>query len=296
MTTQEALNIWGALASLFFLSMLEFCLDDINKAFPYFATMHRYLLTCPNVIPPVVTTGVGPEGCKVTHYQAPSRNPSAGWNEDNINPQLRSMVTTQAGAPPPDVTDATHEQLPLSDISIENCAISETPTSAVAPSAPPMTPARPPPQSTAGGKENAAPMTGKKGPKESSFVLTSMVETVKSSIKKIPQKQSFEETLCEISQFVFILIVILPCSPQFRQNMEAANNRAAILNQQNECCLRLEEREQYIKLHTLGVYSKEELLNLLRDLNGAPPAPKRVHPWSPSPRWDIEDDGFELND
>ena len=213
---------------------------------------HHYLSTRPNAIPPVVMTGVGPEGHKVTHYQAPSRNPCAGWNEDNINPQLCSMVTTQAGAPPPDVTDATHKRLPLSDISIENRAISKTPTSAVAPSAPPMTPARPPPQSTTGGKENTAPMTGKKGPKESSFVLTSMVETAKSSIKKIPQKWSFEETLCEISQFIFILIVILPCSPQFRQNMEAVNNQAAILNQQNEHHLRLEEHKQYIKLHTLG--------------------------------------------
>ncbi|EDR05479.1 uncharacterized protein LACBIDRAFT_329790 [Laccaria bicolor S238N-H82] len=255
--------------------------DDVNE-----------YLTCyiPNTGPDITTTQ------EALNVWAPCGNFGAGGNEDNIDPQLRSTVTTQAGAPQPDVTDATHQRLPLGDISVDNRAIPEAPTPAVTPSAPPMTPARPPPQSTPGGKENTAPVTGKKGPKESSFVLASIVETAKSSIKKIPQKRSFEETLCEISQFVFILIAILYCSPWFRQNMEAANNRAAVLNQQNERRLRLEELEQCIKLHTLGVYSKEELLNLLRDLDGSQPAPKRVCPRSPSPRWDIENDGFELND
>jgi hypothetical protein len=36
--------------------------------------MHRFLATRSSITPPAVTTGVGPQGCKVAHLQAPDKN------------------------------------------------------------------------------------------------------------------------------------------------------------------------------------------------------------------------------
>jgi len=46
--------------------------EQIIKDFPYFPEMHRLLSTRPNFNPPAVTTGVGPQGRKSVHYQAPT--------------------------------------------------------------------------------------------------------------------------------------------------------------------------------------------------------------------------------
>lgn len=52
-TTSEARNLW----------------EKILQGFPFFAEMHRFLCSRPNAIPPVVTTGVGPAGRHVVHFQ-----------------------------------------------------------------------------------------------------------------------------------------------------------------------------------------------------------------------------------
>ncbi|KAF8132663.1 hypothetical protein K438DRAFT_1642241 [Mycena galopus ATCC 62051] len=57
-TTPEARNIW----------------EKITKDFKYFPTLHRFLAACSNIIPPVITTGVGPDGRKVVHLQPPTQH------------------------------------------------------------------------------------------------------------------------------------------------------------------------------------------------------------------------------
>lgn len=52
--------------------------------------------------------------------------------------------------------------------------------------------------------------------------------------------------------------------------MEAANMRAEAANEQARRRLNIEERDQLIKLHKIGVYSKEELLEKLRALEDKP--------------------------
>lgn len=44
-------------------------LEQIHATFPFFGTMYEYLCTRPNAIPPIVTTGVGPAGRHVVHFQ-----------------------------------------------------------------------------------------------------------------------------------------------------------------------------------------------------------------------------------
>ncbi|KAJ7184067.1 hypothetical protein C8R46DRAFT_882667 [Mycena filopes] len=41
----------------------------ITKDFPFFAELHKFLSTRPNVVPPVITTGTGPRGRQVIHNQ-----------------------------------------------------------------------------------------------------------------------------------------------------------------------------------------------------------------------------------
>jgi hypothetical protein len=48
-------------------------LEQIINDFPYFPELHCLLSTSPNFNPPAVTTGVGPQGHKTVHYQAPAQ-------------------------------------------------------------------------------------------------------------------------------------------------------------------------------------------------------------------------------
>ncbi|KAF8196398.1 hypothetical protein K438DRAFT_1826196 [Mycena galopus ATCC 62051] len=48
--------------------------EKITKDFKYFPTLHRFLAACSNIIPPVITTGVGPDGRKVVHLQPPTQH------------------------------------------------------------------------------------------------------------------------------------------------------------------------------------------------------------------------------
>ncbi|KAJ7608615.1 hypothetical protein DFH06DRAFT_1017570 [Mycena polygramma] len=68
-TTPRALNLW----------------ESITKKFKYFPALHRFLAARSNIVPPVVTTGIGPEGRKVLHLQPPG--------DANIDPALRKIVT-----------------------------------------------------------------------------------------------------------------------------------------------------------------------------------------------------------
>ncbi|KAJ7939467.1 hypothetical protein B0H13DRAFT_1850763 [Mycena leptocephala] len=56
-TTPKARNIW----------------EKITKDFMYFPALHKFLAARSNIIPPVITTGVGPEGRKVVHLQPPTQ-------------------------------------------------------------------------------------------------------------------------------------------------------------------------------------------------------------------------------
>jgi len=46
--------------------------EQIVRDFSYFPEMHHLFSTHPNFNPPAVTTGVGPQGRKTIHFQAPT--------------------------------------------------------------------------------------------------------------------------------------------------------------------------------------------------------------------------------
>ncbi|KAJ7494069.1 hypothetical protein FB451DRAFT_450903 [Mycena latifolia] len=45
--------------------------EEITQKFPYFPEMHKFLAARSNITPPAVTTGVGPNGRRIVHLQAP---------------------------------------------------------------------------------------------------------------------------------------------------------------------------------------------------------------------------------
>jgi hypothetical protein len=66
--------------------------------FPYFPELHRLFSTRPNITPIAVTTGVGPDGHRTTHYQAPDNIGEGLWPEPVIDPELLAL---EAPVPPP---------------------------------------------------------------------------------------------------------------------------------------------------------------------------------------------------
>ncbi|RXW14813.1 hypothetical protein EST38_g11039 [Candolleomyces aberdarensis] len=145
-TTSEACNLW----------------EEINQRFPFFATMHRFLASRPNAVPPAITTGVGPDGRRILHLQA-SQNTASTHSapppipDHLIDPALRNTVASQA-------------------IPVVNSGSVDT------------------------NKENAPPAVAeplKRGPKPSTFDAAKHVQNAKKNLKAIPKKRSLEDVLLE---------------------------------------------------------------------------------------------------
>ena len=146
-------------------------LEDIVADFPFFPRLHRFLLSCTNTNPPVVVTGVGPQGRVVVHYQAPARTvPPPG--DELIDPALRSLnsgnVITSTGS---DIDSAPPLSPPLSHSA--PCQID---------------------------KENTPPVVTPKKSKAPTVSVSQLVENAKATIKKIPTKRTFEEMLCDLQR------------------------------------------------------------------------------------------------
>ncbi|TFK69391.1 hypothetical protein BDN72DRAFT_878461 [Pluteus cervinus] len=69
--------------------------DKICKRFPPFECLHKFLASCPNAVPPVVTTGVGPQGRRVVYYQHPSDIPTASQSEQSPSPEILAVIDPQ---------------------------------------------------------------------------------------------------------------------------------------------------------------------------------------------------------
>jgi hypothetical protein len=73
---------------LVFSSLISLLADEIEEEFEFLPRLHRFLTVRSNIVPPMIATGVGPEGRKVVHLQPP-----AGSKIDpdaNIDPTLIS--------------------------------------------------------------------------------------------------------------------------------------------------------------------------------------------------------------
>ncbi|KAF7427787.1 hypothetical protein PC9H_007002 [Pleurotus ostreatus] len=179
-TIPEARNIW----------------EQICKDLPYFPALHRLWASRPNVVPPVVTTGIGPRGRSVVYMQDPHRGALAeDLNRDNIpiDPVLLAMER-ELFSP---TADLFRPLIPLDDDPPAPGApivhppgrffgadATNTPSSSQA-SADDDTP--PPP----------TPSQSRKGPKVS-HLSDEALNKAKASIQVVPKKRSFEESIIDV--------------------------------------------------------------------------------------------------
>ncbi len=82
----------------FHMSDMYVCIEHTELKWEFFPQMHCLLCKCPNVVPPAVMTGVGPQGASTLYYQA---LPSAALttsstqhpvvSDTSIDPQLHDL-------------------------------------------------------------------------------------------------------------------------------------------------------------------------------------------------------------
>jgi len=190
-TTEKARNLW----------------ESIVNEFEYFPALHKFLAARSNIVPPVITTGVGPEGRKVVHLQPPTQSNSVG--DAFIDPSLRNYSTP-------------HRRQPQSPAS-SPIEVSSSPT-------PPDT----------------KPMRGKTAPQPSTFQTA--VNKVKANATNYKPRKTFEDSLVTLQT----------------QMLESANARENAKLDHDRARLRLEEINQLLQLHTIGILSKDVLAERIK--------------------------------
>ena len=152
----------------FFAILMSHILDKITKDFPFFPELHRLFSTRPNITPIAVTTGVGPHGHRIIHYQAPDEVGELVRPEPVIDPQLLALEVPAPPLAQPILGASNHVNLPPST--------------------------QPPPLATPGGAENVMVFkTPARAPKASIFgleKLDSAVTKARESIKTVSSKRS----------------------------------------------------------------------------------------------------------
>ena len=161
-----------------------FFLDQITIDFPFFPTLHRFLSSRTNTNPPVITTGIGPGGRAVVHYQAPAGG-APPITDDHVGPALAGTANDSEVAALPFTDDVIDPDLWV--ISANSNVLRTTP----AHTAPVFAT-----QASLNKENMPPPYTIKK----SIVGLPELVENAKTSIKRIPAKRNFEEMLCDLQR------------------------------------------------------------------------------------------------
>ena len=151
--------------------------DEIVQECSYFPRLHRIYAARPCINPPALTTGVGPQGCRIVYHQP--------VDDSNIDPVLRNLTP---GA----------NTVRLFGDNLTNTTPSRVPS----PSPPPGSQALSPPPATpvALSRSSGVLATGsRRGPKPS-LLSENMMQAARDSIKLVPKKRSFEEGILELQK------------------------------------------------------------------------------------------------
>ncbi|KAF8217950.1 hypothetical protein K438DRAFT_2006909 [Mycena galopus ATCC 62051] len=148
--------------------------EQLNIEFPFFKDLHKFLSTRPNVVPPVITTGMGPQGRRIIHNQ-PSEPVSTARSLDEsvIDPYLRDRAATP---PAPSLTQTDPVDPEQRSISTNSRVAS------------PQTP-----------QKSAKKV---KGPKPSTFGddMTNAMVKARQTLQHVPKKRSLEDVIIESSR------------------------------------------------------------------------------------------------
>ncbi|GLB45646.1 hypothetical protein LshimejAT787_2500380 [Lyophyllum shimeji] len=218
--------------------------EQIEKEFPPFPRLHVILSTRPNVVPIVVTTALVPEGhSSVTWYQSPGDSSTEPRAHETLS---QPTLPSQPTSPQPVL--ASQPALPTQPAVLTG-ASAMSPGAVLRTFGTPLinTPAIPtlPPQTRA--------------PKPSTVSQESL-EKARALIQKAPAKRSLGETLLDIQ----------------RENLEALRSKAT-----EE--LAIKKRGQLIEELKLGIWSREEYIEKISELESPQKRQKRAY----SPEWDM---------
>ncbi|KAF7984965.1 hypothetical protein HWV62_9911 [Athelia sp. TMB] len=147
---------------------------NIESDFPFFPQLHAIIGSRPNHIPPAVTTGVGPNGRRTVHYQAPDDD------DDSTNDTEPSGVFASTDGQYRTLLDAIAAERAQRD-SASGGEPTDTPSRNQENEAPPSTPASRPVSKRTSISEEA-------------------IAKVKGSIRKVAAKPTIEETLFRIQK------------------------------------------------------------------------------------------------
>ena len=234
--------------------------------FKFFPSLHRIFSTRPSVIPPAVTTGIGPQGRKVTYFQPP----------DGVGHIIDPSLLTEGPPQPPHLwvfsSNITNMRPPQSPPFVQSASLPAFSTPSHAPSPIPIgdknaePPSQPPPQ--------------KHGPKPSLFSDAAM-DKARASIKLLPKKHTFEESIIDISKYVSVIVLSIKLIElNHRENIRAMDARAAEDRKFKMRKLLLEEFRE-------GLWSREDYRKQIKKLDSSGSASSR----SSSPPWDVEEKG-----
>lgn len=97
--------------------------EQITVEWPPFPRLHAILVTRPNVLPPAVMTGVGPQGHKTIHYQ-----PLEGFSADSLQGTPSPTAPSMSALPAPPTSQPSASQPPVSASSTPSSATTQTPS------------------------------------------------------------------------------------------------------------------------------------------------------------------------
>ncbi|KAJ6447637.1 hypothetical protein DFH09DRAFT_1386296, partial [Mycena vulgaris] len=211
--------------------------EQLNQEFPYFSELHKFLSTRPNVVPPLITTGIGPQGRKIVHNQTLVPT-SQRFDESVIDPVLLNLTAT-----PPSRYSSQLDVHPADDSPLRLISTNRRLESLQTPQT--------------GGKPGIAPKSIK-GPKTSTFGgnLTNAMDKARHALKHIPKKRSLEDVIMESS----------------RENLEIARERAVAQAEHRRQNLILSQKNQIMEMFKLGIKTLEEARAEIALLDAPPKA------------------------
>ena len=144
-------------------------IDEIKQKFPFFPRLHAILATRPNATPIAVTTGVGPSGRQTLYLQPPSQD------AETVADQPLEPFEPFIDHPANPVTVSTPPQAP------EPSRAFGTP------------------------RTNQQPL--QKAPHSSTLSQTA-IDKARATVKKVPQKRSFEDEIISLQKYVLLIKLV----------------------------------------------------------------------------------------
>ncbi|KAL4261235.1 hypothetical protein AB1N83_011042 [Pleurotus pulmonarius] len=190
-TSGEARNIWDAI-------------EQLCNECEYFPNLHRIYATRPNVVPPVVTTGLRPRGREILYLQDPNagitpeaHGSTADLPDIPIDPRLLNMpepVTSSAGRlSPAPLSRASSFDIPSTPVLVHSFGTEMVNTAPAATTSSTS-------DSTASLASPSIMSTPSKRAPKPSHLSDEALSKAKASIQVVPRKRSLEEQIFDIQK------------------------------------------------------------------------------------------------